>query len=98
MQSEPISAWRTHEWRVRTLESIVAGGGSRLGFTCRGCGKTFNHNTINRRTWAVDAQGVALSDDVTNRWLKGECLRHPILADDDDRKLIKYPAGVPHAS
>ncbi len=61
MREESLPPWRTHDWKVRTIESIAPGGGSRLAFTCRSCGRIFNQTTINSRTWAVDAGGVALS-------------------------------------
>jgi len=89
MREESLPPWRTHDWKVRTIESIAAGGGSRLAFTCRSCGRIFNQTTINSRTWAVDAGGVALSDTVTNRWLAESCSRKPSDGDEDDRKLFK---------
>ena len=75
MREENLTPWRTHDWKVRTIESIAPGGGSRLAFTCRSCGRIFNQTTINSRTWAVDAGGTALSDTVTNRWLAESCTR-----------------------
>ena len=89
MREESLPPWRTHDWKVRTIESIAPGGGSRLAFTCRSCGRIFNQTTINSRTWAVDAGGVALSDTVTNRWLAESCTRKPSDGDEDDRKLFK---------
>ena len=65
MREESLPPWRTHDWKVRTIESIAPGGGSRLAFTCRSCGRIFNQTTINSRTWAVDEGGVALNDTVT---------------------------------
>jgi hypothetical protein len=89
MRDEGLTPWRTHDWKVRTIESIAPGGGSRLAFTCRSCGRIFNQTTINSRTWAVDEGGTALSDTVTNRWLAESCLRKPSDSDVDDRKLFK---------
>ncbi len=89
MRDEGLTPRRTHDWKVRTIESIAPGGGSRLAFTCRSCGRIFNQTTINSRTWAVDAGGVALADVVTGRWLAESCLRRPADGDDDDRKLFK---------
>jgi len=89
MQVEGLAPWRTHDWKVRTIESIAPGGGSRLAFTCRSCGRIFNQTTINSRTWAVDTGGVALSDNVTTRWLAETCLRKPADGDEDDRKQFK---------
>jgi hypothetical protein len=89
MREESLPPWRTHDWKVRTIESIAPGGGSRLAFTCRSCGRIFNQTTINSRTWAVDEGGTALSDNVTNLWLAESCLRKPSDGDVDDRKLFK---------
>ncbi|HEY6418379.1 MAG TPA: hypothetical protein VIX59_05180 [Candidatus Binataceae bacterium] len=50
--------------------------------------------TLNRRTWAVDKGGVALSDEVTDRWLEGICLRRPGETDDDDRLMVKNAAAA----
>jgi hypothetical protein len=90
MESDGISAWKTHDWKVRTIESIIPGGGSRLAFTCRGCGRAFNQTTLNRRTWAVDSAGVALADEVTERWLDEKCERRPTKTDDADRGKLKH--------
>jgi hypothetical protein len=90
MESVTASAWKTHDWKVKTLESVIPGGGSRLAFTCRGCGRSFNQTTLNRRTWAVDAGGVALADEVTGRWLVEKCERRPAKTDDEDRGKLKY--------
>ncbi|MFZ0244906.1 hypothetical protein [Candidatus Binatus sp.] len=49
----------------------------------------FNQTTINSRTWAVDASGVALSDTVTTRWLTETCPRCPAEGDENDRKQFK---------
>jgi hypothetical protein len=89
MRDEGLTPWRTHDWKVRTIESIAPGGGSRLAFTCRSCGRIFNQTTINSRTWAVDGGGTALTDTVTNRWLAESCLRRPADGDEVDRKQFK---------
>ena len=44
-------------------------GGSRLGFTCRSGCRKFGYMTVNHRTWAVNDDGVSLSDEITSRWL-----------------------------
>src|SRR5260370_39888108 len=62
MRVEGLAPWRTHDWKVRTIESISPGGGSRLAFTCRSCGRIFNQTTINSRSWAVDTGGGPLLD------------------------------------
>ena len=89
MRDQDLTPWRTHDWKVRTIESIAPGGGSRLAFTCRSCGRIFNQTTINSRTWAVDTGGTALSDNVTTRWLAESCARRPGDSDEDDRKQFK---------
>ena len=89
MQTGEVAPWRTHDWKVRTIESISPGGGSRLAFTCRSCARIFNQTTINNRTWAVDETGVALADNVTDRWLAEICLRRPPEGDATDRKQLK---------
>jgi hypothetical protein len=90
MEPGTVSAWKTHDWKVKTIESISPGGGSKLAFTCRDCGRSFNQTTLNYRTWAVDAAGVALADEVTDRWLAEKCVRHPAKTDDADRGRLKY--------
>src|SRR5260370_7363796 len=55
MQVEGLAPWRTHDWKVRTIESISPGGDSRFAFTSRSCARIFNHSTINSPTWAVDS-------------------------------------------
>ena len=61
--------WESHDWKVKTVESLSAGGGSKLAFTCRSCERKFNHTTANNRAWATSADETALADDVTTRWL-----------------------------
>jgi hypothetical protein len=88
--------WRSHDWKIKTLESNVSGGGSRLQFKCRQCDRMFHQHTINFRTWAVDAQGRSLSDDISFRWVSEICGKNPGKADDDDRMKLKNPATLPN--
>ena len=84
------TGWLTHDFRVKTLEGSTSGaGGSRLGFTCRDCGRKFHQTSGNWRTWAVNDQGVALQEGVTSRWLTEDCLRRPGTTDEDDRQRIR---------
>jgi hypothetical protein len=47
---------------------------------------------INWRTWAVNDQGLALQEAVTERWLTEDCLRRPGADDDSDRKRLRTTA------
>ena len=94
MKSDRISAWNTHDWQVRSIESITPGGGSRLAFTCRRCGHGFNQTTANHRAWAVDSTGAALADEVTERWLAEPCEHRPGKSDDADRCKFKHPPAA----
>lgn len=86
---KPRSPWESHDWKVKTLDALLGGGGSRLGFTCRSCERTFGYLTATGRAWAVNAQWVALSDDVTLRWLRESCPVRPPTNDTEDRKALK---------
>jgi hypothetical protein len=81
--------WDTHDWKVKTLESLTAGGGSRLAFTCRGCRRRFSYTTANNRAWAVNDSGASLLDEITSRWLGERCVGRPTATDDDDRLHLK---------
>jgi hypothetical protein len=61
--------WKSHNWKVKTLESVSAGGGSKLAFTCRACERKFTFKTANNRAWATSVDGTALADEITSRWL-----------------------------
>ena len=82
--------WESHDWKVKTLESLTPGGGSRLGFTCRSCGRKFGYTTINHRTWAVNNDGLSLSDEITSRWITQWCVGHTTDTDDEDRRQLKH--------
>jgi hypothetical protein len=47
--------------------------------------------TINHRTWAVNDDGLSLSDEITSRWMVQWCMGHAIETDDEDRKSVKHP-------
>lgn len=89
MQIVKKSPWESHDWKVKTIDSVMSGGGSRLGFTCRSCERKFSYTTANNRAWAVDNAGVALTDEISSRWLAEPCLRRPGVADDEDRGHLK---------
>jgi hypothetical protein len=81
--------WDSHDWKVKTVQQLIAGGGSRLAFTCRSCERQFSYMTMDNRAWAIDGQGQALSDDVTSRWLAEKCPRRPGTHDGEDRRTLK---------
>ena len=83
--------WESHDWKVKTLESLSAGGGSKLAFTCRGCERKFTHTTANNRAWATSDDGSALADEISSRWLAESCPGRPGKDDNKDRLTIKYP-------
>jgi hypothetical protein len=83
--------WESHDWRVKTLESVSAGGGSKLGYTCRACERQFIYTTANNRAWAIRSDGTALADEVTTRWLGESCLRRPGEHDSKDKLKLKNP-------
>jgi hypothetical protein len=56
--------WESHDWRVKTLESIIVGGGSFLAFCSRACERTFSCTTASNRAWAIRGEGSALPDAV----------------------------------
>jgi hypothetical protein len=84
--------WESHDWKVKTLESVSAGGGSMLAFTCRACERKFTHTTANNRAWATSGDGTALADEVTSRWLVQNCPGRPGKSDNKDRLAFKYPS------
>jgi hypothetical protein len=86
---KPHSPWESHDWKIKTLEALLNGGGSRLGFTCRACERTFGYLTSNGRAWAVNAEWAALTDEVSLRWLRENCPVRPPARDDEDRKALK---------
>jgi len=93
MQTIERSSWATHDFKVKMLE-WSAFRGSRLGYTCRRCGRAFCQFTVlNQGTWAVDGEGRALEGAVTDRWLSEDCPRHHSPADHDDRKRRRDSAA-----
>jgi hypothetical protein len=82
--------WESHDWKVKTLESISAGGGSKLSYTCRACERKFTYTSANNRAWATSDDGTALADEVSARWLAQRCPRLPGERDDRDRMTFKY--------
>ena len=82
--------WESHDWKVKTLESPSAGGGSKLAFTCRACERRFSYTTANNRAWATGEDGTALADEITTRWLAQACPRRPGEHDYNDRLKAKY--------
>jgi hypothetical protein len=59
MQLNERSSWGTHDFKVKMLD-WSAFHGSRLGYTCRRCGRKFCHFTVLKQgTWAVDGESRA---------------------------------------
>ncbi len=86
---KPRSPWESHDWKVKTLDALLSGGGSRLGFTCRACERNFSYLTANGRAWAVNAEWAALTDEISLRWLREICPVRPTARDEEDRKALK---------
>jgi hypothetical protein len=85
--------WDTHDFKVKMLDWTAARG-SRLAYTCRHCGRKFCHFTIlNQGAWAVDGDGRALENSVSDRWLAEQCPRLLNVRDEDDRKRLSRPAA-----
>ena len=80
--------WLSHDWKVKTLISVTRGG-SRLGFTCRSCERTFTHMTGSNQTWATDGHDVALAETISQRWLSETCPVRPGTTDEADRLTLK---------
>jgi hypothetical protein len=80
--------WLSHDWKVKTLISVTRGG-SRLGFTCRSCERTFTHVTGENQTWATNGHDVALTEEVSRKWLTERCPVRPEQNDVVDRTRLK---------
>jgi hypothetical protein len=81
--------WNTHDFKVKMLDWSVARG-SRLAHTCRRCGRAFCRFTLlTYGVWAIDGDGHALEDAVTNQWLSEACPRVSNENDDRDRKRLR---------
>jgi hypothetical protein len=83
------SSWDSHDWKVKTLEALASGGGSRLRFTCRNCFRKFSYASLDHTARALNEQDFILSDEVTSRWLAQPCPGHPGEADDNDRLQLR---------
>lgn len=83
------SSWETHDFQVKMLDWSAARG-SRLAFTCRNCRRKFcNFTVLSQGAWAADADGRALDDAVSIRWLAEKCPRLPSVGDDRDRERLR---------
>jgi len=93
MQKLSKPPWQTHDFKVKMLD-WSASGGSRLAYSCRLCGRRFFQFTKqDQRTWAVDGDGHALDDGVSDRWLSEECPRLYKASDGGDRNRLSDTAG-----
>jgi len=85
--------WNTHDFRVKMLD-WSATRGSRLAHTCRRCGRGFCRFTVlGHGVWAIDREGRALENTVSNQWLSEACPRVTNGNDDTDRKRLRDPEG-----
>ena len=81
--------WNTHDFKVRMLD-WSATRGSRLGHTCRRCGRGFSRfPVLSYGVWAIDDQGRALESAVTDLWLSQPCPRAVKESDKRDRKRLR---------
>ncbi len=84
-------SWDTHDFTIKMLDWSAARG-SRLAYTCRKCGRRFCHFTVmSQRAWAVDGDGRALEEMVSERWLSDKCPGSFQAKDDEDRKRLSRP-------
>lgn len=85
--------WDTHDFKVKMLDWSAARG-SRLAHSCRRCGRRFcRFALLSFGVWAIDSEGRALENAVTDRWLAEACPRVSDEKDDKDRKRLRDPAG-----
>ncbi len=92
MQGMGKHPWETHDFKVKMLDWSAARG-SRLAHTCRLCGRNFCQFTVlNQGRWAVDGEGRALENAVSDRWLSEDCPRFHDAKDDEDRKRLRGSA------
>jgi hypothetical protein len=85
MRDKEKRSWDTHDFKVKMLD-WSASRGSRLVFTCCRCGRAYCRFAIERRLpWAVDGEGRALVNAVSDRWLSEDCSRASNGKDDQDR-------------
>jgi hypothetical protein len=85
--------WNTHDFKVKMLDWSAARG-SRLMHTCRRCGRGFcRYTVLSHGIWAIDGEGHALENTVSNQWLSEACPRVTNESDDRDRKRLRDPAG-----
>jgi len=83
--------WNTHDFRVKMLD-WSATRGSRLAHTCRRCGRGFcRYSVLGHGVWAIDREGRALENRVSNQWLSEACPRVTNGNDDTDRKRLRDP-------
>ncbi len=85
--------WNSHDFKVKLLD-WSATRGSRLAHTCRRCGRGFCRFTeLGYGVWAIDADGRALVNTVSNQWLAEACPRVASGNDDKDRMRLRDPDG-----
>lgn len=83
--------WDTHDFTVRMLDWSPVKG-SKLVYRCRRCGRNFhNFSAESRNVWAVDEDGRALENAISDRWLSENCPRLLNVKDDEDRRRLYKP-------
>lgn len=86
-----VNSWETHDFMVKSLDWSSLRG-NRLAHTCRRCGRRFcRFALLVHGMWAIDGEGRALEDSVSDRWLTEACPRISSDIDDKDRKRLREP-------
>ena len=87
------SQWNSHDFKVKMLDWSAARG-SRLAHTCRRCGRGFcRYTVLSHGIWAIDGEGRALENNVSNQWLSEDCPRATNVTDEEDRKRLRDPVS-----
>ena len=88
-----LNNWKTHDFTVKML-AWSAVRGSTLEYRCRRCGRNFHQfSAASRTVWAVNGEGQALEDGVSDRWLSDPCPRVFRVKDEEDRERLSKGIG-----
>ncbi len=58
---------------VLDREEFMVTGSPRVQMKCRTCGRMFRRHVLQANTWAIDTDGNALEDEVSERWMQEPC-------------------------